>query len=347
MVLQPPTIGQSPLDFGAIPQGESRAVQEVISNPTQQTLLWHADTSGTRWLYMNKSAGTLQPGDQEAVDVTIDTSSLAVGEYAATLTFISEGDDSSAYVQVPVTLNVSPAPDLPLAGKPGFAVSPLTVGVTFSQNLSSSQTLPLAITNRDSQNAMKWTADTGGTNWVTLDRSEGILQPHEQQTIYVTANTTNSLAYGDYTNTLTFTTEGAGTSSAVQLQADMHISPIPYGDSGPKAPIVSPTYLDFDTLQLPWNNPLLSFTNPASNGTVDWVMKNSGVSWVKLNNSVVPLRGTLQGGSTQPINVTINKTGLPAGPQQTDLSITFTFHDPAKASLEPTSRSVKVTMTVP
>src|ERR1700693_5222587 len=50
-----------------------------------------------------------------------------------------------------------------------------TVGLDFGTlTPKSSKTLPLAITNQYSQ-TVDWTAATGGTTWLTLDRSKGTL----------------------------------------------------------------------------------------------------------------------------------------------------------------------------
>ena len=72
-------------------------------------------------------------------------------------------------------------------------------------------------------------------------------------------------------------------------------------------------------------------------------MGTGGVSWVSLDKSA----GTLLAGGQQTVHVTINKTGLNAGNYPTDLELTFTFADPAKAGLEPTSVLIPVTMSVP
>ncbi len=128
---QPPTVNPNSLDFGNLPQGDSKTLQEVISNPSEQTLLWHADTCGTRWLTLDRSESTLQLGQQQIVNVKVDTSSLAVGNYAATLIFTSEGDAESKSIQVPVTLSVLSSHKMLAAGQ-NFAASPLAVGLSFA-----------------------------------------------------------------------------------------------------------------------------------------------------------------------------------------------------------------------
>src|SRR3989442_6169633 len=65
--------------------------------------------------------------------------------------------------------------------------------------------------------------------------------------------------------------------------------------------------------------------------------------WCAFSWSIPGAGKAHQPGGPQTINVTIDKTGLKVGKYQTDLILTFTFHDPAKkASHEPTSVLVPV-----
>lgn len=341
--LQPPTVHPNTLDFGTLQQGDSKTLPVMMSNPGQKPLLWRVSLSGTRWLYVDQEAGIIQPNQQQTVNVKVDTNSMVAGSYVATLAFTSEGEASSASVQVQVTLTIPPVPNSLLKEQLGIVVSPFAVGLSFALNQNSSKTLPLAIINRYSE-ALNWTADNGGTNWINLDRITGILQPHEHQTIHVTANA-DSRDFLDYSATLTFTIEVAGTkSTGGQIQTELHVSPIPYGDNGPKAPIVHPNRLDFGTLQLPGNNASLTFVNPAINGTVDWTISTGGINWIQLDTSA----GILTAGESQTINVALMSLGLKAANSyQTDLILTFTFADPAKAGFEPTSVLVPVTLIIP
>ncbi len=335
---EPPTVNPKALDFGNLPQGDSETLQVVISNPDKQRrLLWHADTCGTRWLNLDMLTGNLEPGKQQTVKVTVDTSSLAVGNHAATLIFTSEGDASSESTQVPVTLSVLPSGNMQQEVQ-RLAVSPLAVGLNFARFLNSSKTLPLAISNQDSQAPVKWTADNSGTRWLNLDRWGGTLQPGEQQTIFVTANT-GSLPLGDkYAATLTFTTNGVGSNLAsVQIQAKLHVSPEPFGDDGPHAPVVSPVRFDFNTQQVS-GKLVITNTNAVQ---VYWTMDTGGVNWVTLGQN----NGTLQAGGQATVNVMIDTSLLPhqAGTYKTDLKVTFAFNPGGNS----TSTLVPLTMTVP
>lgn len=325
--LQPPIPSQDSLNFGTIPPGTSKIFQMLISNPSQKPLIWRADTGEASWLILDQKTGTLEQGEQQPVNVTADADPLALGDQAATLTFTSEGDDSSASSKLPVTLAIP-------------RVLRLVVGLSFDLFQGSSKTLPIAITNRENY-GVNWTADIGGTKWLTLDRYSGTLIPHEVQTIYVTANS-SSLKFGDYAATLTFYSEAEGIKSAdAKLQVELHISRDTFSDNGPHSPVLS--HNSRAELSGDNNTTSVQFSNPQSNGEVKWTMGTGGVNWVSLNSN----KGTLQGGEQATVVVTTDKSGLQPGNYRTDLILAFTFTDPQKADREPTSVLYPVTLTIP
>ncbi len=330
--LQPPSVSPNLLNISTFPQSNSFTLQVMISNPNEQKLLWYGDKVETSWLTLEPSAGNLEGGGQQEVNVTVDAASLEVGVYKTTLTFAWVGDDYSVSTQVPVTLTIS-------------TVSPLAVGLSFALSPKSSTTLPLAITNRFDQ-AIDWTTDTDGTRWLTLDRRKGILKPREQQTIYVTANA-SPLASGDYATTLTFTSSEEGIKleevedtkpENVRLPVELHVHAIPFGDNGPKVPTVSPNNFDFKAHRKISSQ--LQITNQEGGGKVRWTMHNGGVNWLTLN----PSSGTFQNvGDNATVNVNVITNTL-APRTSTVLRLTLAFVDPALASLEPTSYLIQVTI---
>ncbi|HEX6556991.1 MAG TPA: hypothetical protein VF026_29785 [Ktedonobacteraceae bacterium] len=106
----PPDLNHNPLDFGFLQQGDSKTLEEQISNPSDRPLLWHADTDGKSWLTLDKCTGCLQPGQKEIINVKVDASSLTAGNHKAKLIFSAEGDASTKSVEVAVTLAVIPPP---------------------------------------------------------------------------------------------------------------------------------------------------------------------------------------------------------------------------------------------
>src|SRR5947209_7552305 len=107
---------------------------------------------------------------------------------------------------------------------PDISPGPLNFGTLLQ---GSCFTLQKLITNRTDQ-PVSWIADTGGASWLSLDRHSGVTQPHEVQTVYITANA-SSLAIGDYAGTVTFTPVVAGaTPASTQLLVEMHVTFTPY-----------------------------------------------------------------------------------------------------------------------
>ena len=80
----------------------------VITNNGTGALDWSI-TSSDSWLSASDSNGTLAPGESILVNVTCDSSSLAVGNYNATLTINGSNSGTAVAAQtVNVTLTVSP-----------------------------------------------------------------------------------------------------------------------------------------------------------------------------------------------------------------------------------------------
>ena len=91
------------LDFGMLKQGSKVTKTVTVSNTGQQPLSWEANVGTANWLTLDSSAGTIQPGASQTIQVTADTTKLSAGHYSATLA-ISTGNQS---MQVAVTLGVT------------------------------------------------------------------------------------------------------------------------------------------------------------------------------------------------------------------------------------------------
>src|SRR5690242_1904860 len=116
----PPTLHLSMLDFGYVPLGSQRTLEQVIANTTKQPMIWLADTPESGWLSVEPDHGVLQPGEQQSIRVTADSRSLEIGEHSATLTFSSEGDETSMSEYTTGKINVEEP-----------ALQPLEAGLDF------------------------------------------------------------------------------------------------------------------------------------------------------------------------------------------------------------------------
>lgn len=111
--LLPPIVNPTPINFGTLPPNRSISMPVLISNPNDKPIIWTADGYGTPWLMLEKanSIGTLQPGEEKEIKVTVKTSSMLPGSYTGIVTFTSDVNDDFASVQVPVLLTISAASD--------------------------------------------------------------------------------------------------------------------------------------------------------------------------------------------------------------------------------------------
>ena len=226
-------------------------------------------------------------------------------------------------------------------------------GPSFALTLNSSKTLPLAIVNKSGQPLSwqaVWAADSGGQNWLSLDRNAGNLTISEVQTIYVTANSAQVVGVvpGDFSGRLTITPKVGGIAQVAEvITIELHVSPGVYSDNGPKAPTVDHSRFDFNTqLGIMGPSQLKVTSNPDETNNVNWTM-TSKVNWLSVN----PNNGSfllIGGAAPPPVNFNVAVQNAPAvrGTYTTDLVLTLTFSNPALASREPTSVLVPISVLV-
>jgi hypothetical protein len=109
--LLPLVVNPNPINFGSLTEGRSISIPVLISNTNDKPIIWTADGYETHWLMLEEAIGTLQPGCQREIKVSIKTSSMQSGIYTAILTFTSDVNDEFVSVQVPVLLTISNAYD--------------------------------------------------------------------------------------------------------------------------------------------------------------------------------------------------------------------------------------------
>ncbi|MEO7199130.1 MAG: hypothetical protein ABIY56_02825, partial [Dokdonella sp.] len=119
------------------------------------------------WLSTSPSSGTVVPGGSENVAVSVNASTLAVGEYSANLC-VGTNDPMQSMIVVPVTVTVDPAPIADFIfcsgfemGEDGSCGPPQPVG-----DIYSSGPINHVIAN-----------DSNGTsvNWITRDIQDGVV----------------------------------------------------------------------------------------------------------------------------------------------------------------------------
>jgi hypothetical protein len=266
-LLGPPTLIDGDLDFGRVHQGVRKTLQQVIVNTNKQPVIWLADAGGAHWITLEPDQGVLQSGERQSIQVTADTASLATGEYSATITFSSEGDETSMSRKTASKIAVEKPP-----------VTSLGAGLNFgSLTPGSTRTLGLLI-NNPATNPVTWRIETGSVTWETiepqgrpgkvqavahatgtleparvkealiLNESTGTLQPGELHTVDVTASAANLDAGNSYRTTLTVVSEApnvAPTSVQVPILVYVHkwVHMVPLYNGGPKCPEDLPPHI--------------------------------------------------------------------------------------------------------
>ncbi len=344
----PPALTECMLDFGRVFRGNQKTLQQIIANTTKQPMIWLADAGESTWVMLEPHHGVLQPGGRQSIRVTADTSTLEVGEYSVTLTFSSEGDETSMRRNTISKVKVEespmqPQPSTPLPLAPGPHLGWLTP--------QSTHTVGLVINNPDTR-PIDWEAQVGTDasgmgkrvhfdhldnpatheedfaaaqhNAVSVNPSNGSLNPGESATLYVTANAAALEPDYSYTTNLTLTSKVSqspdSTSTSVQVPVSFHVSLRPYNDGGPKVPTGLPP--DSNTsFTIPTGSDsgttTLSFTNIDPNPMYWTLNPDPGASWLVVN----PPSGYLDPGQPATVQLTAQRAGLQAGPHSTNLHL--------------------------
>ncbi len=181
----------------------------VVNNGGEHLLTWQATNGGATWLKLQPASGTILTGaTAQFIYATADTSQLKVGVYSATLHITSNGGD----LLVGVKLEVVPASPRPVA-KISVTPNSLDFG-TLNGGLQLTKTV--AISNSGTL-ALHWKADSGNTNWVTLDTKAQTLQPGGLPNIVkVTVDTTN-LTAGPQSAALNITSNGGNVLVSIKV----------------------------------------------------------------------------------------------------------------------------------
>ena len=95
-------ISPSTLDFGMVNVGQVITRIIIVGNSGSGTLNWEANTGGITWVTLDPTSGSVLHGSQQAIAVSVNTTSLSLGDYAATINITSNG----GRVQMPLTLRV-------------------------------------------------------------------------------------------------------------------------------------------------------------------------------------------------------------------------------------------------
>lgn len=176
-----------------------------------------------------------------------------------------------------------------------------TTSLDFGQlQAGTTATLSVVISNAGGQK-LTWTADTGGTEWLSLPTNTGTIDSGQpEQAINVTANA-GQLSVGKYTATLEIKSNGGNTQVGINLEV------IPQSQTKQAKLDASPTTLDYGTL--PVGSQAVQVITISNAGTLalSWQVDSGNTSWLTLDTT----SGTIEPGAvSQTVQVTVNTTNL-------------------------------------
>lgn len=283
------TLTPSTLTFDAPEGGAAPAPQTLtVQNTGDGRLKWTA-SSNAAWLTVGQLSGGLNKNESIGLSVTANQAGLAAGTYNGTIT-ISDPAASNNPKTCTVTLHVNATPSI--------GVNPTSLSWTAPQNGPNPAGKPVTIQNTGT-GTLAWSA---GFNvpWLSASATSGNLTAGASQTVTLSVDVL-SLAPGPYSGTMTITAPGAPNSPQT-VTVSLTVS---------AAPVIglSPTTLTFDAPQGGANpSPKPITLSNDGGGTLAWT-GTTDAAWL----SVSPTSGSLAGGASQPLSVTVNTSGLTEG----------------------------------
>lgn len=264
----------------------------TVNNPGVRPLNWGASVSlqgYSGWLSVEQSAGSVEPGYKQTLDVSVNTIGLPAGVYKGTITFANtgsvaiQGGSQSIYVSLTITpmctLNFAPT-GLSFIGTAGQAAPPAqSLHITVARGCTTSQHWKATINTV-----------TGG-KWLAINQTSGETSSQIQVSVKPTA-----MIQGTYTGTLTFT---ASTGPQV-VPITFILKPVPCALTGTGAITEQGTA---GQSALATGSATLNTTGSCPH-TLNWTT-SSNVPWLSVTPS-----GSLTQPATATVNVQANLTGL-------------------------------------
>lgn len=189
------------LDFKTMDIGKQASLTATLTNTGTTDLNWQANTANATWITLSNTAGTVQANGQPAtLTVSVDTTGLTNGNYAATVSIHSNGGDAQIAITLVVaagatptptptsptptpTIGVTPTPTItptPVTTPPTLAVNPANFsnGSGCSYGANNGWTCVAVLTNVSSNNgSLNWSVSSNNTPTVSFSASSGTLNP--------------------------------------------------------------------------------------------------------------------------------------------------------------------------
>ena len=264
-----------------------------IRNGGGAILNWSASVvGGGIGLSVNPSSGSLEPGSLQFVNVSFDVvgAALVAGSYSDTIRF-EDAAASNSPRDVPVALEVQAPP----------AIEATPARLDFSAPLGGPSPFPQVLSIQNTGGSLLvWSAAVVGISpWLSLGTTAGTLSPGQSQEIPVIVFVTGLTEVGTYKAEIEILGVGAVKETvAVQLVLD-------------PAPLiqVSPSFSIFTSPVGGTPAPQIVTISNVGGGTLNWSLDDDA-PWL----SGAPSSGSLAGGASEEVTVSVDTAGLAAGP---------------------------------
>lgn len=278
----------------------------TLSNNGGQTLNWSSNvstTDGANWLALSARSGSIEPGQNQSMLVSVLPGALAAGQYQGAINFTG-----GANAQVSITLIVI-APNVVAPGNLIVSLSSLTFTATAGQSAAPK---PILLQNTGGSN-VNWTATLTTTDkgkWLSSNVVSGTISPAATTTVNITANA-SALAAASYQGTITFTT------GTISKDVSVVFTVIPQPQPAIGVPV---TPLNFSTYK--GQNPApqtFTVSNPGT-AALNWIATEDGNGATFA--PVTPTHGLIAPGGNVVLTVTPNMASITtAGVQTTTITI--------------------------
>lgn len=210
-----PNIAVSPanMSFSAAIGGANPPVQnDTLSEVNGASTAWTSSItyfSGSGWLSISPTSGSLGANGNANIVVTCATGSLAGGTYTANITFTATTGGDTAVIAVTF-----------LVSGPSLSVSPTSQGFTGQVSGVNPTSKQVTITEGGGVTTAWTSSMSGSPTWITLTPSSGSVAAFGTSNVTLAINTVG-LTTGSYTTTITFTATTGGSTATVAVTLTM------------------------------------------------------------------------------------------------------------------------------
>lgn len=282
------------------------------------TLYWTA-ASNASWLTVSPTSGTSN-WEIWPITVRVNPAGLARGTHNAAITITGKDANNNPAPNSPTVIPVTLKIGIPIIS---FSLPSISFNVTAGSG-DSQQRLTV---NNTGVGTLNWTATSDQPSWLTISPSSGSIPSGGSQDTIVTTKV-SALAPGTYTGNLTFSAPGA-TSVVI---------PVTVVVQAPPMISLNPASLTFSGILGASIPPQTTTISNSGGGTMNWTAGSSNTQWL----TVSPASGSLTGGASIPLNVSVNASYLGVGTYAGAITITA-----PGASGSPATLPVTISITRP